>query len=191
MRIISGSAKGKNLLNPVNKKTRPLKDMVRESIFNILNHSTIFPIKLEECTVLDLFSGIGSFGLEAISRGAKKVIFFEEHQPAIDLLNKNLNNLSFNEKAEINKKNIYKENSFKNLNYKFDIIFIDPPFKDKNIKILLNNLANSKILDSKTLIIIHRNKVTKDNFDKNFKIVREEIYGLSKIIFGFINLQEF
>ena len=72
MRIISGIAKGKKILTPVDKKTRPLRDMVRESIFNILNHSDLLKFKLDKCTVLDLFSGVGSFGLEAISRGAKK-----------------------------------------------------------------------------------------------------------------------
>ena len=76
MRIISGDAKGKKILNPINKKTRPLKDMVRESIFNILNHSNLLSVELKECLVLDLFSGVGSFGLEAISRQAKKVIFY-------------------------------------------------------------------------------------------------------------------
>ena len=113
MRIISGIAKGKKILNPINKKTRPLKDMVRESIFNILNHSNLLSVELKECLVLDLFSGVGSFGLEAISRQAKKVIFYENYQPAISLLIKNLNSLNFNEKAEIIKKNIYVDNIFK------------------------------------------------------------------------------
>ncbi len=66
MRIISGTAKGKKILTPVDQKTRPLRDMVRESIFNILNHSSLLKFKLNKCTVLDLFSGVGSFGLEAI-----------------------------------------------------------------------------------------------------------------------------
>ena len=188
MRIISGIAKGKKISNPINKKTRPLKDIVRESIFNILNHSNLLSVELKECLVLDLFSGVGSFGLEAISRQAKKVIFYENYQPAISLLIKNLNSLNFNEKAEIVKKNIYVNNNFKKLKYKFNIIFIDPPFKDKNLNLLLSNIASSQILSSKNIIIIHRNKTTKDNFDKSFKIVREEIYGSSKIIFGYFNL---
>ncbi len=188
MRIISGTAKGKKIFIPVDKKTRPLKDMVRESIFNILNHSNLIPNKLRNCTVLDLFSGVGSFGLEAISRGAKKVLFFDNYQPAINLLIKNLKILSFNKNAEIKKKNLYDKNIFKKLDYKFDLVFIDPPFKDKNLNIIINGLANPKILNSKTLIIIHRRKTTNDDFSEKFKIVREEIYGSSKIIFGFFNL---
>ena len=185
MRIISGIAKGKKIFKPLNRKTRPLKDMVRESIFNIISHSNLLSSKFDQSIILDLFSGVGSFGLEAISRGAKKVIFFEDYKPAIELLIKNINILSFNKQVEINKKNIYNQNNFKKLNYKFNIVFLDPPFKDNNINIILDNLANSKILNSETLIIIHRHNKTKDNFDKNFKIVREEIYGSSKVIFGF------
>ena len=188
MRIISGTTKGKKILNPINKKTRPLKDMVRESIFNILNHSNLLSIELRECIILDLFSGVGSFGLEAISRGAKKVLFIDNYQPVINLLIKNLKSLAFSKKAVIKKKNLYDKNLFKKLNYRFDLVFIDPPFKDKNLNIILNNIANPKILNSKSLIIIHRNKTTMDDFDKKFKIVREEIYGSSKIIFGFFNL---
>tara|TARA_B100000029_G_scaffold427938_1_gene437573 strand:- start:796 stop:1362 length:567 start_codon:yes stop_codon:yes gene_type:complete len=187
MRIISGIAKGKKILLPINKKTRPLKNIVRQSIFNILNHSNLLSLELKKCIVLDLFSGVGSFGLEAISRGVKKVIFFENYELATNLLIKNLNNLNFSKKAEINKKNIYDLNSLKKLNYKFDIVFLDPPFKDKNLKILLNKIANSKILNSKSLIIIHRNKKSIDEFHENFKIARKEIYGSSKIIFGFFN----
>ena len=185
MRIISGIAKGKKIFKPLNRKTRPLKDMVRESIFNIISHSNLLSSKFDQSIILDLFSGVGSFGLEAISRGAKKVIFFEDYKPAIELLIKNINILSFNKQVDINKKNIYNQNNFKKLNYKFNIVFLDPPFKDNNINIILDNLANSKILNSETLIIIHRHNKTKDNFDKNFKIVREEIYGSSKVIFGF------
>ena len=73
MRIISGVAKGKKIKLPVNKKTRPLKDMVRESIFNILDHSTKFSVRINNAKVLDLFSGTGSFGFECISRGSKKI----------------------------------------------------------------------------------------------------------------------
>ena len=69
---VNPKAKGKKIFTPVDKKTRPLKDMVRESIFNIISHSNLLSSKFEQSIILDLFSGVGSFGLEAISRGAKK-----------------------------------------------------------------------------------------------------------------------
>ena len=109
MRIISGIAKGKKIILPINKKTRPLKDMVRESIFNILKHSDLLKLELEKCNILDLFSGVGSFGLEAISRGAKKVVFFENYKPAVNLLSKNIDILSFKNKTEICNKNILRK----------------------------------------------------------------------------------
>ena len=185
MRIISGKAKGKKVLIPKDKKTRPLKDMVKESIFNIIKHSDLLRSKFDQCVILDLFSGVGSFGLEAISRGAKKVIFFENFKPSLDMLNKNIKSLSFEKKTEIYNKNIYSENYFTKLKYNFDIVFIDPPFKDEKIEFLLKHLFNSNKLNNETLLIIHRHKKTKDYFGENFKILRQEIYGSSKIIFGF------
>tara|TARA_B100001741_G_C16404871_1_gene528726 strand:- start:190 stop:765 length:576 start_codon:yes stop_codon:yes gene_type:complete len=191
MRIISGIAKGKKIILPINKKTRPLKDMVRESIFNILKHSDLLKLELEKCNILDLFSGVGSFGLEAISRGAKKVVFFENYKPAVNLLSKNIDILSFKNKTEICNKNIYAVNCFKDLKNKFNIVFLDPPFKEKNINLILENLSNSKLFNSETLIIIHRHKKTLDSLDKKLKIKKEKIYGSSKILFGFFNYQEF
>ena len=77
MRIIAGTLKNSTLYLPKNKNTRPLKDMVRESIFNFLMHSNKIPFQLEKSIVLDLFAGTGSFGLECISRKAEKVYFVE------------------------------------------------------------------------------------------------------------------
>ena len=76
MRIISGNFKGKKLFLPNDKLTRPLKDVVKESIFNLILHSNKFNLFIENSLILDLFSGTGSFGIECISRKAKKVIFF-------------------------------------------------------------------------------------------------------------------
>ena len=89
MRIISGELKGKKLLEPLDKSTRPLKDIVRESIFNILDHSNKISIKMNDAKVLDLFSGTGSFGIECLSRGSDNVIFFENYQNSLKILNQN------------------------------------------------------------------------------------------------------
>ena len=72
MRIISGTFKGKKILQPKDLKTRPLKDLTKESIFNIINHSNKFEINFNNSTILDLFSGVGSFGLDCLSRVLKK-----------------------------------------------------------------------------------------------------------------------
>ena len=89
MRIISGKFKGKRIVSPKDKATRPLRDLVKESIFNVIKHSNKIKINIEKSVVLDLFSGSGSFGLEAISRGAKKCLFVENYSNALEVLNKN------------------------------------------------------------------------------------------------------
>ena len=78
MRIISGRFKGKKILQPKNKQTRPLKDLTKESIFNLINHSKKFEISLNNSVILDLFAGVGSFGIECLSRGSKFVFFFDK-----------------------------------------------------------------------------------------------------------------
>ena len=134
MKIISGYLKNKKIILPSDKSTRPLKSLVRESIFNIIEHSKLIKFKIENCEVLDLFSGSGSFGLECISRGAKKVLFCENYIPVTKILNKNIANLKCKKNT-----NIYIGDAFKLLNdksfliNKFQIIFLDPPFKEKNL----------------------------------------------------------
>ena len=90
MRIISGNLKGKSISFVKNSKTRPLKDSVRENIFNILAHSNSFNISFEEANVIDLYSGVGSFGIECLSRGAQKVTFVEHDSIAVKILKDNL-----------------------------------------------------------------------------------------------------
>ena len=94
MRIISGNFKGKKILLPKDKLTRPLKDLTKESIFNILKHSKLLNIELESSNILDLFSGVGSFGLECLSRGAKNVTFLENYKDVLSVLKKNIDNLN-------------------------------------------------------------------------------------------------
>ena len=92
MRIISGYLKGKKIDQPSNKFTRPLKDLTKESIFNILQHSNLINFSLDKSKILDLFSGVGSFGLECLSRGAENVVFCENYPDAVKILRKNIIN---------------------------------------------------------------------------------------------------
>ena len=182
MRIISGYLKGKKIDLPKDDLTRPLKDMVKESIFNIIEHSNDINSKLKESVVLDLFSGTGSFGLECISRGAKKVIFNENYNSAIEILEKNIENLNCENKCQILKSDCF--NLLKNFNEKVDIIFMDPPFKEEKINELIISITEANILKQNTLIIIHRNKKNDENLSERLKIVDTRYYGLSKIIFA-------
>ena len=184
MRVISGSFKGKKILTPNDDKTRPLKDLTKESIFNIINHSNKFSIVLEKSYVLDLFSGTGSFGLECLSRKAKHVCFVENYVRILPILKKNLSNLKTVKNYSIIEKNILIEIDFLEKKEKFDIIFLDPPYKEKEIHTILNNVYKFKTLKPDGIIIIHRHKKERDNFPDKFKIIEEKIYGISKIIFG-------
>ena len=183
MRIIGGSLKGKKLLIPLDKSTRPLRDMVREYIFNILNHSSKVSKNINNSKVLDLFSGTGSFGIECLSRGAREVTFFENYSNSLKILKKNLFNLKLESKTKIYETNAYnlKESNLKN--EIFDVIFLDPPFKDKEMNILIDQIKILKIADINTLIIIHRNKKSMDDISKFLNVLDEKKYGLSKILF--------
>ena len=183
MRIISGLFKGKKILTPKDKKTRPLKDLAKESIFNIIKHSNKFKISFSDTVVLDLFCGVGSFGIECLSRGVKKVVFIENYFGVLPLLKKNLNNLKSKKNYEIIEKNIYGGEVFSNLSDKFNIIFLDPPYKDKDIKNLLIEIKKNDILKKNGIIILHRHKKESDFIPLNFKIIEEKIYGISKIAF--------
>ena len=183
MRIISGNFKGKKILQPKDLNTRPLKDLTKESIFNIIKHSNKFDITIEGAQVLDLFSGVGSFGIECISRGVKKVFFIENYNSVLPILRRNLNNLAQIDNFEILEKDIYKDNVFEKLNCKFDIIFLDPPFKDKNLDKVLLKIKNTKILKNKSIIIIHKHKKDLWKIPSYIKTIETKQYGISKIFF--------
>ena len=184
MRIIGGYLKGKKILTPTDKLTRPLKDMVRESIFNIIQHSKNELVNLKSSTILDLFSGSGSFGMECISRGAKKVIFFENYPNSVKVLKKNLNLLKLNSYSKIIEKDAYSISQSQFNIKKFDLIFLDPPFKDNKINKLIQRIKIMKITSKDSLIIIHRNKKITESISKDLIVLKEKNYGLSKIIFG-------
>ena len=184
MRIISGSFKGKKILLPKDKLTRPLKDLTKESIFNIIKHSKLLNVELEDSNILDLFSGIGSFGLECLSRGASCVTFLESYRDVLNILQKNIDNLKQQNHSKIIEKDIFSENTLKLLKDKFDIIFMDPPYKEKKLSFLLDAIIKLKLLKNNGVIIIHRHKKEKDQFPKEFNLIIEKNYGISKIIFG-------
>ncbi len=182
MRIISGTLKGRIIKFLKNSKTRPLKDKVRESIFNIIQHSKKIKTKIEGSKVLDLYSGIGSFGIECLSRGAKKVNFIEQDVSAINILKDNLINLSIISRSRIFLDKI--ENVFSGkTDEKFDVIFLDPPFSDSYFIENLKIIKKEKIYHKDHLIIIHREIKSKDRLKDLFNLIDIKKYGRSKIIF--------
>ena len=187
MRIISGTFKSKKIFEPKDSSTRPLKDLTKESIFNIIVHSNKLKVNIKNSFVLDLFSGVGSFGIECISREAKHVTFIENYRGVLPILKKNLLSLKVDQKYQVVEQNILDGINLKNLINKFDIIFLDPPYKEKNLQKILDNISNEKLLNTNGIIIIHRHKKSEDQLSKNFKVIEEKKYGISKIIFGILS----
>lgn len=183
MRIISGILKGREINFVKNSTTRPLKDSVRESIFNILKHSNLIKLSVENSNILDLYSGTGSFGIECISRGANKVKFIEQDLNVSAILKENLNKLSIESKSEVFNKKI--ESFLKeNIISKFHIFFFDPPFVDLDFVKNIELIKKKKIFNTNHVVIIHRDKNTEENLEKFLKIILTKQYGRSKIIFG-------
>ena len=172
MRIISGKLKGKTISFLKSSITRPLKDSVKESIFNIIIHSNLLNVSIKN-----------SFGLECISRGAEKITFVEKDKNAAEILKKNLINLGIKKNATVV---IDKIDNFlkKDLSEKFEIIFLDPPFADESYLQELKSIKENKNFKKNHLIIIHRERKSFENFKDILSPIVTKQYGRSKIIFG-------
>lgn len=186
MRIIGGKFKGKNIQFLKNSTTRPLKDSVKENIFNILAHSNILSVRIDGSSILDLYSGVGSFGIEALSRNAKKVTFVEQDEKAFRLLKENILRLPMNNKSKIINDKI--ENILNKENKeKFDIFFLDPPFLDESFIENLKTIKDKRIFKKNHIVLVHRKSNSEDKFKDIFFPILVKKYGKSKIIFGKFN----
>ena len=183
MRIISGKLKGKSIVYIKSKITRPLKDSVRENIFNIISHSNLLNINLNKSNILDLYSGVGSFGIECLSRGAGEVIFVEKDINATNAINKNLRTLSIENKAKVFNESVADFLNRKHLK-KYNIFFFDPPFLDNSFYVELELIKKKKIYKNDHVIIIHREDKSSNDFKKFINPIIIKKYGRSKIIFG-------
>ena len=112
-----------------------------------------------------------------------KVVFVENYIGVLRVLKQNLTNLESVKNYQIIEKNIYDKNIFLNFNEQFDIIFLDPPYKDKNVNEILKRIEEKKLLHDNGVIILHRHKNETNLIPTNFKIIEERKYGISKIIF--------
>ena len=183
MRIISGILKGRKILEPTDKHTRPLKDLTKESLFNLISHSKNFDFKMKSAKVLDIFAGTGSFGLECISRGASSVVFIENYSNALRILNKNISNINLEKNSNVLAVDLFETNVLELLNVKFDLIFLDPPYKEQRIFDLFKKIELSNVIQKNTLVVVHRHKKDKNEIPKSFKKIEDRTYGISRIIF--------
>ena len=148
MRIIAGNARGRKILSPVGMGTRPTLDRIKESIFNIIQNRT------RNAVVVDMFSGTGSLGLEAASRGASMCYLIDMGDTTFEMLQKNVDNLKFNEKCKCLKGDTYKYmEQFANEGIVFDIIFIDPPYAKDMIPPAIEIIASNNLLSKDGIIV--------------------------------------
>ena len=186
MRIITGKLKGKSINYIKNNITRPLRDSVKESIFNIIKHSNKIQVEIEHSNILDLYSGVGSFGLECMSLNAKNVTFVDKDNKATKTLLENLNKHSLIKKSEVINDKI--NNFLKNCQKKYRIFFLDPPFADNQFLEILKLIKEKKIFERDHIVIIHRERKKLDKELNNIlEILIEKEYGRSKIVFGVFN----
>lgn len=185
MRIITGKLKGKSINYIKNDVTRPLRDAVKESIFNIIKHSNKIQVEIDSSNILDLYSGVGSFGIECMSLNAKNVTFVEKDNKATKTLLGNLNKLSLLKKTEVINDNI--NNFLEVCQKKYRIFFLDPPFANNQFLEILKLIKEKKIFEKDHVVIIHREKKADDDLNSILKILIEKEYGRSKIIFGVFN----
>ncbi len=156
MRIIAGDFKGKKLIPIKGVKIRPTSDKIKAAIFNILGSS------IKDKKILDLFSGTGALGIEAVSRGAEFCIFMDNNKYSLSVINKNVNLCRIENRTRIIKKDIIGLDKIINYaNYQFDILFLDPPYKANIIDSVMKKISQTVFQDSKVIIIAEHSIKTK------------------------------
>ena len=184
MRIISGKFKKKKLFLPDSTMTRPLRDYVKESLFNQLLHSKIIKFNFNNSIILDIFSGSGSFGIECLSRGSKKIYFVENNIKVIKILLKNINSIKIENKVEIIKNDFLKKSVSSILKESFNLIFLDPPFNYQYWDKLLKKIKLFKKSSPECIVVLHYEEKNSFVFEEHLKIISKKKYGVSVICFA-------
>ncbi len=154
MRIIAGEYRGRLLKSVKDRSVRPATDRVRESLFNILTNQFTF----EGLSVLDLFAGSGSVGLEALSRGASRVVFVEYSYPVVKILSENISSLGSGaeSRCEVIRLNAYrflKENL-----QQFNVIFVDPPYAQDEVEKLPDLIFERNLIQQDGILVMEHTK---------------------------------
>lgn len=175
MRVIAGEHKGRQLRPVPNKLTRPTTDKVKEALFQVIG-----PF-FEGGQALDLFAGSGGLGIEAISRGIGKCIFVDKHPKAIQTIHENLEALKLSEQAEV-----FRTDAFRAMKaagkrgLKFDLIFLDPPYKKVSYEKLLEKIQEESLLQNGGIVICeHDAKEILPDQAADFQLFKHDIYGSS------------
>lgn len=180
MRVIAGSARHLQLKTIEGLGTRPTTDRIKETLFNMLSR------EIEGSRFLDLFSGSGAIGIEALSRGAKQAVFVENNRKACSVIRDNLAHTKLSDQAwVIDKDAMIALSMIENKGEPFDVIFMDPPYGHELEKRVLERLKDMKVCDEVTRIIVESDLDTGFDYlsDMGFEIVKEKIYKSNKHTF--------
>lgn len=173
MRVISGIARGTKLDSRESISTRPTLDRIKENMFNLIQD------KVRDSVVLDLFAGSGQLGIEALSRGADRAYFCDIDRDDIVFLNKNIAKTRLTEKSIVLNEDFKK--ALNTVNTKFDLIFIDPPYKSNFVEESINLIYEKSILNDDGLIIIETDETQKIqellNSKSYINILKTKNYG--------------
>ena len=179
MRIIGGKARGTKLYTLEGDNTRPTLDRVKESLFNIIQR------EIQESIFLDLFSGSGAIGLEAVSRGAKKAILCDKSKDAINIIKKNIEKTHFQEQIELYQLPFEKLLNDK-IKEKIDIIYIDPPYKTDFVYNAIKIILDKNLINDDSIVIIETDeeqRVINQIKELNVEVVNQRQYGRAHLIF--------
>ncbi|WP_167956738.1 16S rRNA (guanine(966)-N(2))-methyltransferase RsmD [Anaerosporobacter faecicola] len=180
MRVIAGKAKRLQLKTIAGLDTRPTTDRIKETLFNILAQD------LADCDFLDLFSGSGAIGIEALSRGAKSAVFVENNKAAIDCIKANLKITNLADAAQVLMMDVIAAIQYAEKNGKvFDIIFMDPPYNKDLEKMVLEYLEHSSVIYYNTLIVVEASLDTDFSYLENssLEVYRTKEYKTNKHVF--------
>lgn len=180
MRVIAGKARRIQLKTPKGLNTRPTSDRIKETLFNIINSY------LNDIRFLDLFSGSGAIGIEALSRGAKHATFVDKDRNSVNCIKENLITTKLMDAAEIINSDVIKAISLlESKDYIYNLVFVDPPYNMNIEKEILIVLENSNIINSDSIIIIESSIETKFDYIDNmrFQIFKIKEYGSCKHTF--------
>lgn len=179
MRVIAGSARSLKLKTIEGLDTRPTTDRIKETLFNMIQ-----PL-LCDSTFLDLFSGSGAIGIEALSRGAKSAAFVEQNKEAVDCIRYNLAFTSLEKNSTVIKQDVLSALKQLESGEPFDIIFMDPPYNKNHEKEVLQYLSSSKLIHDESLIIVEASGETNFSYVESyhFYITKIKDYKTNKHVF--------
>ena len=178
MRVVSGKSRGTKLIAPDGSNTRPTVDRIKETLFNMINFD------IPGCLFLDLFSGSGAIGIEALSRGAKKVVMVERQAEAIACIRKNLEKTRLQEGAIVYNIDIYTALQKINQNHeKFDIIFMDPPYQMEGLPKIFEDIKQYELLSETGYIILERATTTEPLSFEGYTLIKEKTYKTTTLSF--------